>query len=184
MIVHHISFLKLLWYVVLCNLSHTDGFRLRRLPSSSSINLKSSVRHLSRASLSLDTILSKVTNASLTAIDKTVDTLEDYRRQSPPLEFAFKYCDTRPYNETDPMGFTFLATNACYLLSSIPLWNTNVNAYALLIDLAGIVSFYYHRSQLFYGPGRRGIINLNHFPPCSPHTNPTFHLSLQKSLLR
>ena len=170
MLVHHNLPLKLLCYVVFCYLSRTDGFRLRQHPFRSSYGLKPSVRHLSRASL--DTILGKVTNVSLIFIDKTVDTLEDYRRQSPPLEFAFKYCDTRPYNETDPVGFTFLATNACYLISSIPLWGTNANAYASLIDLAGLVSFYYHRSQLHYGPNRRGIINLNALPlPCSRLSN-------------
>lgn len=75
------------------------------------------------------------------------------------IAWAFKYGDTRPFTEKSLVGWLFLATNLCYLLSSINLWQVEegiATTYGIIIDTAGLFSFVYHYTQLQYGPNRIG----------------------------
>ena len=62
--------------------------------------------------------------------------------------------------QIDVVGFTFLATNLCYFIASSYLFGNSfsANIYGSIVDLAGLVSLYYHSSQLWYGPGRKEVV--------------------------
>ena len=68
--------------------------------------------------------------------------------------FAFRYADTSPYNETTMIGILFLATNGLYFLAGNSLRDNGEIVQSLLLDSAGIVSTWYHWSQLHFGPNR------------------------------
>lgn len=71
--------------------------------------------------------------------------------------FALQYADVTPYNTTDPVGLTFLATNLFYIVSGIDIVYNNQYYYGGIIETAGLISFYYHYNQLYYGPDRTEV---------------------------
>lgn len=73
------------------------------------------------------------------------------------ISWAFRYGDTRPFSEKSVVGALFLATNVCYFLSSVNLYqadNIVASLYGVIIDIAGLFSSIYHYTQLRYGPNR------------------------------
>ena len=68
--------------------------------------------------------------------------------------FAFRYADTSPYNETTMIGILFLLTNGLYFLAGNSLRDNGEIVQSVLLDSAGIVSTWYHWSQLHFGPNR------------------------------
>ena len=68
--------------------------------------------------------------------------------------FAFRYADTSPYNETTMIGILFLLTNGLYFLAGNSLREDGEYVQSVLLDTAGVVSTWYHWSQLHFGPNR------------------------------
>jgi len=62
-------------------------------------------------------------------------------------------------NETHPFGFFFLSTNAAYeLVSSTIPSNLDNGYYSITIQIAGLVSIWYHWAQLHYGASRKEVV--------------------------
>lgn len=68
--------------------------------------------------------------------------------------FAFRYADTSPFNETTMIGILFLLTNGLYFLAANSLRENEQIGQSVLLDCAGIVSTWYHWSQLHFGHNR------------------------------
>ena len=63
-----------------------------------------------------------------------------------------KYANLHPYTENDLVGFLFLVTNLSFLVSgNYYYYNLNDRIFGTIIDVAGLVSLYYHWAQLHYG---------------------------------
>jgi len=76
------------------------------------------------------------------------------------VSWAFNISDTRPFSPREPIGAIFLATNMGYFVSSAYFFQTASTPgfyFSGLIDLAGVVSFFYHYTQLQLGPWRSEV---------------------------
>ena len=68
------------------------------------------------------------------------------------MGFAFHYADLTPETPTTPLGISFLATNACFIVGGFFTWTVQQDVWlGSLTELAGIMSFWYHYCQLEYG---------------------------------
>ena len=73
--------------------------------------------------------------------------------------WLLKYADLRPYSDRDALGIMFLMTNLFYeFVGQGILVNTEGGPdqllYSVTLQIAGLVSFYYHWAQLHYGPDK------------------------------
>ncbi len=68
--------------------------------------------------------------------------------------FALDYPDLSEYPPQSIYGFLFLLTNVMYEITGINLQLSNANFAGLCVEVAGIISIYYHWAQLHYGPER------------------------------
>lgn len=66
--------------------------------------------------------------------------------------FALDYPDLSKYPPLSIYGFLFLLTNIMYEIAGIKLQLSNANFAGLCVEIAGIISIYYHWAQLYYGP--------------------------------
>lgn len=64
------------------------------------------------------------------------------------------YADTRPFNDRTIIGVLFLATNAFYIWAGIDLFTNKNYLLSASVEIAGLVSLYYHWSQVHFGPNR------------------------------
>ena len=85
----------------------------------------------------------------LTPIAKTIDDLSG--------DWALSYADLSPSTPRTIEGRAFLATNVGYALAGIVLALKGDWFFAGLTELAGIVSFWYHYSQLEFGKDREEV---------------------------
>jgi hypothetical protein len=67
------------------------------------------------------------------------------------LKSALKYADLRKF-DNQPPGYLFLATNLGFFLVGPILKQNGEPLFAVLVELAGLASTYYHFGQLKYGP--------------------------------
>mmetsp|Transcript_12040 Transcript_12040/g.15037 ORF Transcript_12040/g.15037 Transcript_12040/m.15037 type:complete len:257 (+) Transcript_12040:57-827(+) len=67
--------------------------------------------------------------------------------------WALSYADLNPSTPATPAGISFLATNAGYAVAGVLLSLQGELTLGILTELAGLVSFWYHFSQLEYGGG-------------------------------
>lgn len=72
-------------------------------------------------------------------------------------EWALSYADLYPSTPRTIEGRAFLATNAAYALSGLILGIQGDWFFAGLTEMAGIVSFWYHFSQLEFGKEREEV---------------------------
>ncbi|KAJ1403473.1 hypothetical protein B484DRAFT_457541 [Ochromonadaceae sp. CCMP2298] len=80
-------------------------------------------------------------------------------------KWVLSYADLSPYTEKDLVGALFLLTNACYLWAGVVLQGQGqgqggqVGAQlGWVVEVAGVVSTYYHWCQLHYGPNRSEVV--------------------------
>ncbi|GFH43897.1 hypothetical protein CTEN210_00370 [Chaetoceros tenuissimus] len=85
----------------------------------------------------------------LTPIAKTIDGISG--------DWALSYADLSPSTPRTIEGRAFLATNVGYALAGIVLALQGDWFFAGLTELAGIVSFWYHYSQLEFGKDREEV---------------------------
>lgn len=72
-------------------------------------------------------------------------------------DWALSYADLSPATPKTPAGISFLLTNVCYALVGISLISQGDLFYGTLVEIAGIVSFWYHYSQLELGQNRSEV---------------------------
>ena len=72
-------------------------------------------------------------------------------------EWALSYADLTPATPTTPAGIAFLATNAFYAIAGLGLAIRGDFFFGALTEIAGIVSFWYHYSQLKFGQDRSEV---------------------------
>eukprot|EP00521_Asterionellopsis_glacialis_P009015 CAMPEP_0195289024 /NCGR_PEP_ID=MMETSP0707-20130614/5473_1 /TAXON_ID=33640 /ORGANISM="Asterionellopsis glacialis, Strain CCMP134" /LENGTH=293 /DNA_ID=CAMNT_0040348977 /DNA_START=60 /DNA_END=941 /DNA_ORIENTATION=+ len=65
--------------------------------------------------------------------------------------WGLTYADLSPETESTPLGVGFLATNIAYALTGLLLTVQGDVFYGCVTELAGVVSFWYHYSQLKHG---------------------------------
>eukprot|EP00557_Chaetoceros_sp_GSL56_P010832 CAMPEP_0176481976 /NCGR_PEP_ID=MMETSP0200_2-20121128/3123_1 /TAXON_ID=947934 /ORGANISM="Chaetoceros sp., Strain GSL56" /LENGTH=197 /DNA_ID=CAMNT_0017878249 /DNA_START=278 /DNA_END=868 /DNA_ORIENTATION=- len=85
----------------------------------------------------------------LSPIAKTLDEVSG--------EWALSYADLRPATPRTIEGRAFLATNVCYAAAGLILGVQGDWFFAFLTEIAGIVSFWYHYSQLEFGQNREEV---------------------------
>ena len=68
--------------------------------------------------------------------------------------WGLSYADTTPYTETTVTGILFLSTNLMFFWAGYSLYLSGNYLLAVSIIISGIASFYYHYSQVHYGPYR------------------------------
>jgi hypothetical protein len=85
----------------------------------------------------------------LSPIAKTLDEVSG--------EWALSYADLRPATPRTIEGQAFLATNVGYAVAGLILGVQGDWFFAFLTELAGIVSFWYHYSQLEFGQNREEV---------------------------
>ena len=93
-------------------------------------------------------------------------------------KWIFSYADLTPYSTSSFEGLVFLATNLFYSYVGIVLFQNNQSFYSLVIEIAGVVSLYYHWFQLNYGPNKQQVIKaliLDYFIACSTIILLTYH---------
>ena len=71
--------------------------------------------------------------------------------------WGLSYADLHPETPQTPLGVAFLATNACYAFGGLVLGVQGEWTLGLLTEVAGIVSFWYHYSQLNFGQDRKEV---------------------------
>eukprot|EP00588_Corethron_pennatum_P011819 CAMPEP_0194268196 /NCGR_PEP_ID=MMETSP0169-20130528/2565_1 /TAXON_ID=218684 /ORGANISM="Corethron pennatum, Strain L29A3" /LENGTH=239 /DNA_ID=CAMNT_0039009335 /DNA_START=74 /DNA_END=790 /DNA_ORIENTATION=- len=71
--------------------------------------------------------------------------------------WALSYADLAPENETTPAGLAFLITNLGYGIAGLVLSMRGEILLGSLTELAGIVSFGYHYTQLKFGANRKEV---------------------------
>lgn len=80
----------------------------------------------------------------LSSVAKTLD--------QATMGFAFHYADLTPESPKTPLGISFLATNACFIVAGFFTWTLQQDVWlASLTELAGIMSYWYHYCQLEFG---------------------------------
>ena len=72
-------------------------------------------------------------------------------------DWALSYADLSPATPKTPAGISFLLTNVCYALVGISIFSKGDLFYGSLVEIAGVVSFWYHYSQLEYGQNRSEV---------------------------
>ena len=72
-------------------------------------------------------------------------------------DWALSYADLSPATPKTPAGISFLLTNICYAFAGIFLITQGDFFYGGLVEIAGIVSFWYHFSQLEFGRDRSEV---------------------------
>merc|ERR1740124_429896 len=72
-------------------------------------------------------------------------------------EWALSYADLSPATPKTPAGVAFLATNICYAGAGLALGLQGEYLLGILTEIAGIVSFWYHYSQLELGQDRSEV---------------------------
>jgi hypothetical protein len=72
-------------------------------------------------------------------------------------DWALSYADLSPATPKTPAGVAFLATNACYACAGLALGINGDFLLGGLTEIAGIVSFWYHYSQLEFGKDRSEV---------------------------
>lgn len=72
-------------------------------------------------------------------------------------DWALSYADLSPATPQTPVGISFLATNVGYALVGLSLAQRGDLVFGTLTEIAGIVSFWYHYSQLEYGIEREEV---------------------------
>jgi len=85
----------------------------------------------------------------LTPLAKSLDSVSG--------DWALSYADLQPATPRTIEGQAFLATNVCYAVAGIVLAIQGDWFFALLTEMAGIVSFWYHYSQLEFGKDREEV---------------------------
>lgn len=85
----------------------------------------------------------------LSPIAKTLDEVSG--------DWALSYADLRPATPRTIEGQAFLATNVGYAVAGLILGVQGDWFFAFLTELAGIVSFWYHYSQLEFGQNREEV---------------------------
>ena len=85
----------------------------------------------------------------LTPLAKSLDSVSG--------DWALSYADLQPATPRTIEGQAFLATNVCYAVAGIVLAIQGDWFFALLTEMAGIVSFWYHYSQLEFGANREEV---------------------------
>ena len=74
------------------------------------------------------------------------------------VDALLTYADLRPYNVSSPTGALFLATNALYLSTGLAQMRLpETQSLGILVEIAGLMSLWYHFSQLRYGPSSRKV---------------------------
>mmetsp|Transcript_30711 Transcript_30711/g.70279 ORF Transcript_30711/g.70279 Transcript_30711/m.70279 type:complete len:304 (-) Transcript_30711:219-1130(-) len=71
--------------------------------------------------------------------------------------WALTYADLSPETETTPAGISFLATNIGYGVAGVFLSMRGEFLLGYFTDIAGVISFGYHYSQLKFGPNRKEV---------------------------
>ena len=71
--------------------------------------------------------------------------------------WGLSYADLHPETPQTPIGVAFLATNACYACGGLLLGIQGEWTLGLLTEIAGVVSFWYHYSQLNFGQDRSEV---------------------------
>lgn len=111
---------------------------------------------------------------SVTKLFSNLDTNNGFNKFQNHLEskykWLFSYADLAPYSTSSIEGLVFLATNLFYSYVGIVLFQNNQSFYSLVIEIAGVVSMYYHWCQLNYGPNNQQVIKaliLDYFIACS-----------------
>lgn len=72
-------------------------------------------------------------------------------------DWALSYADLSPATPRTFAGVSFLLTNVCYAFAGISLISQGDFFYGALIEIAGIISFWYHFSQLEFGKERNEV---------------------------
>ena len=73
-------------------------------------------------------------------------------------ESLLSYADLRPYNVSSPTGALFLATNVLYLKTGLDqIKFAETQSLGILVEVAGLMSLWYHFAQLRYGPGSQEV---------------------------
>ena len=68
------------------------------------------------------------------------------------------YADLRPHNVSSPAGLLFLATNGLYLKTGLDqMLAPSTHALGALVEVAGLMSLWYHYSQLRFGPDNNAV---------------------------
>ncbi len=71
--------------------------------------------------------------------------------------WALSYADLSPATPQTPAGISFLLTNLGYAVGGISIISQGDLFYGSLVEIAGIVSFWYHFSQLEFGQNRSEV---------------------------
>ncbi len=72
-------------------------------------------------------------------------------------DWALSYADLSPATPKTPAGISFLLTNVAYAFAGIVLISKGDFFYGGLVEIAGVVSFWYHFSQLEFGKDRSEV---------------------------
>lgn len=143
---------------------------LPRIINSSTCTLSKSV--ITRCSLSKDPKESEQainTNTNNNNFKGIRDPNERYENNFGPLlpiaeavdtfsnGWGLSYADLRPVTPRTPVGIAFLLTNLLYNAAGIYLLTNGDIFYGTLMELAGIVSFVYHYTQLELGKDRSEV---------------------------
>lgn len=114
----------------------------------------------------IDTAKLKTFQSDISNVDTKRDLSEDYfgpllpiaeRIDSATGGWGLSYADLHPETPQTPLGVAFLATNACYAFGGLVLGVQGEWTLGLLTEMAGIVSFWYHYSQLNFGQDRKEV---------------------------
>ena len=101
-------------------------------------------------------------NSTKITVDRTYDNMGILSPIAEALdsvtgEWALSYADLSPATPKTPVGVSFLLTNVCYAFAGISLITQGDFFYGGLVEIAGIVSFWYHFSQLEFGKERSEV---------------------------
>ena len=114
----------------------------------------------------IDTAKLKTFQSDISNVDTKRDLSGDYfgpllpiaeRIDSATGGWGLSYADLHPETPQTPLGVAFLATNACYAFGGLVLGVQGEWTLGLLTEVAGIVSFWYHYSQLNFGQDRKEV---------------------------
>ena len=114
----------------------------------------------------IDTAKLKTFQSDISNVDTKRDLSGDYfgpllpiaeRIDSATGGWGLSYADLHPETPQTPLGIAFLATNACYAFGGLVLGVQGEWTLGLLTEVAGIVSFWYHYSQLNFGQDRKEV---------------------------
>lgn len=75
-----------------------------------------------------------------------------------PFRGVFTYPDLTKYSKRNPVGALFLATNIVYSWAGYVVFQQGQTELSLVVEAAGVASFYYHWTQLEYGPNNIAVV--------------------------